>query len=442
MPSKNRRNSSPCWTYRAATIDGSSFCSAPHGSVCRPCSAADTGRAPADRSAGALTELDALWRGIIEVGEKQLAGADVSAQVIILQMFAVSELSPCKVLPRAIANRSLTIANLQRPLALLAWLPFNVIVGMASVDILSLEANVLIGPIFARELATAPRRPQHFAFRLVYGGALFLAMCTAFLVFYGTQVSYTIGDMARFASILFFILAPLQLALLTFLSALRAASAVSQEKDRRTILLLLMTRLSNREIVLGKLLASLLDVFVMLATAAPIFMLLTLFGGISTAQVARVFAVTLATVLVAGSLGSTVALAREKTFQSLAMTALLLVSWIGLAEAAAALAGDATIGGVPVASIAAAASPLRAIFTASDAYRDTLGLLAAADTWFILTALAIAAALNAFAIVQLRVGNPGRELLPPAPTEEEDSATVQGPKEFSPEAARAVHVDG
>ena len=36
------------------------------------------------------------------------------------------------------------------------------------------------------------------------------------------------------------------------------------------MLLLLMTRLSNHELVLGKLFASLLDVFVMLATAAPI----------------------------------------------------------------------------------------------------------------------------------------------------------------------------
>ena len=106
-----------------------------------------------------------------------------------------------------------------------------------------------------------------------------------------------------------------------------------------------MTRLTNHELVLGKLLASLLDVLVMLATAAPIFMLLTLFGGVSTAQVGRVFAVTLATVLAAGSLGSTVALARDKTFQSLAMTALILVIWIGVWEATAALAGDAQIGG-------------------------------------------------------------------------------------------------
>ncbi len=151
---------------------------------------------------------------------------------------------------------------------------------------------MLIGPIFSRELVTAPRRPQHFLYRGVYGTALFVLMCTAWLVLAGTQIIRSIGDMAKFGSILFFILAPLQLALLTFLAALRAASSVAQEKDKKTLILLLMTRLTNHELVLGKLLASLLDVLVMLATAAPIFMLLTLFGGVSAAQVARVFAVT------------------------------------------------------------------------------------------------------------------------------------------------------
>src|SRR6476620_3778804 len=216
---------------------------------------------------------------------------------------------------------------------------------------------MLIGPIFSRELVTAPRRPQHFLYRGVYGTALFVLMCTAWLVLAGTQIIRSVGDMAKFGSILFTILAPLQLALLTFLAAMRAASAVALEKDKKTLILLLMTRLTNHEVVLGKLLASLLDVLVMLVTAAPIFMLLTMFGGVSTAQVGRVFAVTLATVLAAGSLGSTVALARDKTFQSLAMTALILVIWIGVWEATAALAGEAVLGDVSLKAIVAAASP-------------------------------------------------------------------------------------
>src|SRR3954447_16478441 len=231
---------------------------------------------------------------------------------------------------------------------------------------------MLIGPIFSRELVTAPRRSQHFVYRGVYGTALFVLMCTAWLVLAGTQTIRSVGDMAKFGSILFFILAPLQLALLTFLAALRAASAVALEKDKKTLILLLMTRLTNHEVVLGKLLASLLDVIVMLITAAPIFMLLTLFGGISPAQVARVLAVTLATMLASGSLGSAIALARDKTFQSLAMTALVLVIWIGAWEGAGALAGDAVVSGVTLKEMAAAASPIRAILAAAQPDRDVI----------------------------------------------------------------------
>jgi ABC-type transport system involved in multi-copper enzyme maturation permease subunit len=318
---------------------------------------------------------------------------------------------------------------------------------------------VLIGPIFSRELVTAPRRSQHFLYRGVYGTALLVLMCTAWLVLAGTQIIRSVGDMAKFGSILFLILAPLQLALMTFLAALRSASGVALEKDKKTILLLLMTRLTNRELVLGKLLASLLDVLVMLATAAPIFMLITLFGGVSAAQVGRVFAVTFATILAAGSLGSTVALARDKTFQSLAMTALILVIWIGAWEATAVLAGDVQIGSVRLESIAAAASPIRAILIAAHPNRDTLGLLAAADTWFVISAVVVTVLLNGLAIVRLRAWNPGRDVLPQRPEEGEEElknqrsqepnaageqpfgSSMLGSSDFSIEAARAGHVD-
>ena len=101
-------------------------------------------------------------------------------------------------------------------------------------------------------------------------------------------------------------------------AALLAASAVAQEKDRQTLVLMLLTKLTNSELVLGKLLASLLNVLMLLAVALPMFMLASLFGGVSFGQIGRVYAVTVASVLVCGSLGSTLALWREKTYQALA----------------------------------------------------------------------------------------------------------------------------
>jgi hypothetical protein len=135
---------------------------------------------------------------------------------------------------------------------------------------------------------------------------------------------------------------------------------------------------------------------------------------------------------------------RDKTFQSLAMTALVLMIWIGVWEAAAALAGQTQVAGVLLAQIAAAASPLRAILVAADPYRDTLGLFAAADTWYVCTALALAALLNGLAILRLRVWNPGRDVLPQV----EESGTNCGAEHqrasdvpLDAEAARAGHVD-
>lgn len=271
---------------------------------------------------------------------------------------------------------------------------------------------MLIGPIFSRELVTTPRRPLHYIYRTAYAGGLFLLMVTAWLVMVGTQEVRTVGDIARFGSMLFQVLAPLQLALVTFLAAQSAASGVAQEKDRRTMLLLLMTRLTNHELVLGKLFASLLDVLVMLLAGLPVFVFMTLFGGISIEQVAKVFAVTLVTALAAGSLGSLVALAREKTFQSLAITSLVLVLWIGVWTVVAEGLGQRELGGIPLAWIATAASPLQAILAAVQPFGNSVPGLPPGDLVFVgLAALAIAA-LNGVAIWRLRVWNPGRDILP------------------------------
>ena len=163
-----------------------------------------------------------------------------------------------------------------------------------------------------------PRRPRHFLYRGLYVTGLLLLLGTAWLRVTGTQIILNVGDMARFGTILFQILAVLQLALVVFFAALGAASNVSQEKDRRTLILLLLTRMTNSELVLGKLMASLLSIFFMIAAALPVFMLITLFGGVSFMQVARVIGVTLASALVAGSLGSTLAVvAREDVSDAL-----------------------------------------------------------------------------------------------------------------------------
>ncbi|MFO0911545.1 MAG: ABC transporter permease subunit [Pirellulales bacterium] len=271
---------------------------------------------------------------------------------------------------------------------------------------------MIVGPIFSRELVTAPRRPHLFLYRALYALAVLLLMGTAWLVVFGTQTVRGVGDLARFGAILFRVLAPLQLAWVVFFSALLTASAVGQEKDRRTLVLLLMTRLNNSELVLGRLLASLLNVLVMILAGLPVLMLLPLLGGVSFQQVGRVFVVTVVTALAAGSLGVLVGYWREKTFQTLALTALILVFWLGGWEAVASGIWGERLGGVTSRELAAVMSPLRAVVEAASPFVEPWGSAGWHPTAvFVVVWLVITGLLAGLAIVRLRVWNPSRQVL-------------------------------
>src|SRR6185436_4491829 len=201
--------------------------------------------------------------------------------------------------------------------------------------------------MFTREAAVAPRRVSFYAARTLFVGALFALTLTAWQLLVGSQRLDSIGDLAWFGAAAFQILAPLQLAVAMPFSALLVASAVALEKDRKTFDLLLLTNLSNSDLVLGKLLAGMLSVVVVVVATLPLLMIVALLGGISTSQVIRTEAVILASALAAGSLGSTIALWREKTFQALAMTALILVLWLVGWEVVATSAADSIWLGFP-----------------------------------------------------------------------------------------------
>ena len=128
----------------------------------------------------------------------------------------------------------------------------------------------MIGPVFSREAAISPRRAWFFVAPSLYVAALFALALAFWQLVVGSQTVVNLGDLAWFGAALFQILAPLQLAVALPFSTLLVASAVALEKDRKTFDLLLMSRMSNAELVLGKLLASLLTVFVVLMAALPL----------------------------------------------------------------------------------------------------------------------------------------------------------------------------
>ncbi|MCS7167399.1 MAG: ABC transporter permease [Gemmatales bacterium] len=195
-----------------------------------------------------------------------------------------------------------------------------------------------LGPILQRELLTLPRRGRHYVLRFVYLAGLWVLAVTAWQASRGWGYSVSAKELADFGAFLFQLLSWLQLSLVIFFAALTAAASVAMEKDRRTLVLLLCTDLSDAEIVLGKLFGSLAQIGLLLLSSLPIQAMLLLLGGVSLTQIVLVFFVLCASGLAAGALGNLIAFWREKTFQTLALTVLCLMLYFLAVEGLGLLA--------------------------------------------------------------------------------------------------------
>jgi hypothetical protein len=305
----------------------------------------------------------------------------------------------------------------------------------------------LLGPIFVREWLTVPRRSRHYVMRVAYLGALWILGLTAWQATIGWNHTATIGDMARFNVVLFQLLTlKVQLPLLLFFAALSGASAITLEKDRRTFILLLLTDLRNYEIVLGKLMGSLLQIALFLAGTVPLLALLLLLGGIAPYQVAQAVVVLGMAAVAAGSLGTLVALWRDKTFPALALTALFLVLYVCLVRALSlvpALVGTFSGGAQADARLNIEQwqqwlDPFLALQSVLDPGQPgPLGIPPAIG--FAVMMLVVSALLNVWGILRLRVWNPSGEPImqreqPGAEEDDKDRAKAHA----APGAVRAV----
>ena len=262
----------------------------------------------------------------------------------------------------------------------------------------------MLGPIFNREALTLPRRPQHYLNRAAYLGLLWILGLTAWQTTVGWNRTVTLYETGRFGPLLFQLCCYVQLTLLLFFAALSAAGAVAQEKDRRTFILLLLSDLSNQEIVLGKLFGSLLQILLFLAGVVPLLLLITLLGGVSPEQVGQAVLILAATALAGGSLGTLMALWRDKTFQALALTVLTIVLYVCLVRGLPLVLG----GGEQVSYYQQWLDPFLALNSIQQPPHPSDPPIAPALGYTAVMAL-FSVLLNGWSLLKLRVWNPSGE---------------------------------
>ncbi|MGE7950406.1 ABC transporter permease [Lysinibacillus xylanilyticus] len=102
---------------------------------------------------------------------------------------------------------------------------------------------------------------------------------------------------------MFTVLTILQMALVLFITPSLTAGAISSEREKQTLNILLTTTQSSTQIIIGKLLSSVAFLVLMLIAGLPLYSLVFLFGGVSPSQLISIFLFYLLTVVAIGSIG-------------------------------------------------------------------------------------------------------------------------------------------
>src|SRR5208282_5336101 len=130
------------------------------------------------------------------------------------------------------------------------------------------------------------------------------------------------------------------------------------------------------------------------------------FGGISFGQVVNLFAVTAASGIAGGALGLLIALWRDRTFQAIALTILMVAFSVAGVELFAVFYPTLELMGVPLVEVL---NPYRAMLAVLYPPTNQLtGVVRTSSLVYIGARLTFAASLVAFGTWKLRTWNPGR----------------------------------
>lgn len=156
-------------------------------------------------------------------------------------------------------------------------------------------------PVLVKELKLRFRSFKSISGLLFYLGALFIAVVGfLMLVTEFTGKGFFRPDESF---MMFAMLSGLQMVLVLFMTPGLTAGAISTEREKQTLNMLLTTSQSSFQIILGKLLSSIAFLMLLIIAGLPLYSLVFLFGGVSPTQIVMIFLSYLITIIAVGSLG-------------------------------------------------------------------------------------------------------------------------------------------
>ncbi|WP_391208253.1 ABC transporter permease [Psychrobacillus sp. L4] len=156
-------------------------------------------------------------------------------------------------------------------------------------------------PVLKKEIKLRFRSLKSFTGILFY----LIAMCIFVFGFIMLTTSFTGTGYFRpeQSFLMFAMLTYIQLGLILFITPGLTAGAISTEREKQTLNILLTTSQTSFQIIMGKLTSSIAFLLLLLVAGLPIYSLVFLFGGVSPSQLGIIFLFFFLTMLAIGGIG-------------------------------------------------------------------------------------------------------------------------------------------
>ena len=189
--------------------------------------------------------------------------------------------------------------------------------------------TLMTNPGYKREIRVSSRSFRLALVLLIFNGILALV---ALLNMYSMLTQVRVTAEIQYSSFLdlYLFVAVLEFVMLVFIMPAITAGSISGERERQTLDLMLSTKMTPMQIVMGKLMASMSTMALLIVSSFPILALVFVYGGVTMKDMGMLLLCYGAAALFAGSIGVCCsALFRRSTLSTVVAYAVLGVIVIG-----------------------------------------------------------------------------------------------------------------
>lgn len=182
----------------------------------------------------------------------------------------------------------------------------------------------MLNPVFRREIMTSLRSLKSYVSIMLY--VLVLALVAGLSLFAtssGTSYSFRLSD----TKYIYAFLAGFQFGLALLITPALTAGAISSEREKQTLNLLLITKMSPLSIAMGKLTSSLITILLMMIASMPVYAIIFYYGGLSLLNLLGMMGYTMLISAMIGSIAIFFSSFIKKTIGATVLTYIVILAF-------------------------------------------------------------------------------------------------------------------